>query len=77
MAVVCGGVNKEKTPGRYRPCCCCDGGREGGPGRISELSHAMLGCKNSSVCYHKGILSLTHTARFMVAEWRPLATVGN
>lgn len=27
---------------------------------ISGLSHAASGCKNSSQCYHKGILSLTH-----------------
>lgn len=38
-----------------------EGGKEElGGRRISELSHATLGCKNSSLCYHKGILSLTH-----------------
>lgn len=40
-----------------------EGGKEELGGRISELSHATLGCKNSSLCYHKGILSLMHPLR--------------
>lgn len=55
------------------------GSRREGWRRISELSHAMLGYKNTSLCYHKGILSLTHPLLLDLwwLSWERAITIDN